>query len=76
MTADYTGAAQLLCTKYSCSDTAYKAEGGTVQLIWRIIQDAIANGATELDLGRSDFNTPGLITFKDHWGAPQLPLIY
>jgi hypothetical protein len=45
-------------------------------LIWRIIQDAVAQRAIELDMGRSDLDTPGLITFKDRWGAAQAPLIY
>jgi CelD/BcsL family acetyltransferase involved in cellulose biosynthesis len=62
--------------KYSCSDPAYKGRSATVLLIWRIIQDAVAQRATELDLGRSDLDTPGLITFKDRWGAAQAPLIY
>jgi CelD/BcsL family acetyltransferase involved in cellulose biosynthesis len=62
--------------KYSCSDSAYNAERGTVHLIWRIIQDAIAHGATELDLGRSDLDNLGLISFKGRWGATQSALIY
>ena len=33
-------------------------------------------GAAELDLGRSDYDTPGLIAFKDHWGATQSVIRY
>jgi len=33
-------------------------------------------GAAELDLGRSDHDTPGLITFKDHWGAERSGIAY
>jgi CelD/BcsL family acetyltransferase involved in cellulose biosynthesis len=62
--------------KYSCSDPEFNPLSGTVQLIWQIIQDAMEAGNSELDLGRSDFDTPGLISFKDHWGADCAPLTY
>jgi CelD/BcsL family acetyltransferase involved in cellulose biosynthesis len=62
--------------KYSCSDPEFNALAGTVHLIWRTIQDALEQGVTELDLGRSDIDNPGLITFKDHWGAVRSPLTY
>jgi hypothetical protein len=45
-------------------------------LMWRTIQDAMNDGAAELDLGRSDHDTPGLIAFKDHWGAAQSAIRY
>jgi lipid II:glycine glycyltransferase (peptidoglycan interpeptide bridge formation enzyme) len=67
---------QVVTYKYSCSDPQFNPLAGTVRLIWRIIQDAMEAGVTELDLGRSDFETPGLITFKDHWGAARVPLTY
>ena len=35
-----------------------------------------ARGFEELDLGRSDFDQPGLIAFKDHLGASQSTLTY
>src|SRR2546427_1463541 len=62
--------------KYGCSDPRFNALGGMVLLTWRTIQEARANGAVELDLGRSDHDTPGLITFKDHWGASRHGLTY
>jgi lipid II:glycine glycyltransferase (peptidoglycan interpeptide bridge formation enzyme) len=67
---------QVVTYKYSCSDPQFNPLAGTVRLIWRVIQDAVDAGVTELDLGRSDFDTPGLITFKDHWGAVRAPLTY
>jgi CelD/BcsL family acetyltransferase involved in cellulose biosynthesis len=38
-------------------------------LFWRAIQDAKDAGMEELDLGRSDLDNPGLITFKERWSA-------
>jgi len=62
--------------KYGCSDPQYNALGATVMLMWRTIQDAMTEGAAELDLGRSDYDTPGLIAFKNHWGAAQSIIRY
>jgi hypothetical protein len=45
-------------------------------LIWRTIEDAMNEDAWELDLGRSDLNALGLITFKNHWGAVQTGITY
>src|SRR5262249_20402267 len=67
---------QVVTYKYSCSDPKFNSLSGTVRLIWRTIQDAIDAGASELDLGRSDLDTPGLIEFKNHWGAVRSPLSY
>jgi len=62
--------------KYGCSDPRFNALGGMVFLIWRTVQEALNEGAAELDLGRSDHHTPGLIAFKDHWGARRYRLTY
>jgi len=62
--------------KYGCSDSRFNPLGATVLLLWRTIQDAIRAGASEFDLGRSDCDTPGLVTFKDHWGAQRSGLTY
>ena len=62
--------------KYGCSDSRFNPLGATVLLLWRTIQDAIRAGATEFDLGRSDHDTPGLVAFKDHWGAQRYGLTY
>jgi hypothetical protein len=45
-------------------------------LFWQLIQSAKASGAEELDLGRSDLDQPGLITFKDRLGAVAAPITY
>jgi CelD/BcsL family acetyltransferase involved in cellulose biosynthesis len=65
-----------LVYKYGCSDTRFNNLGGTPLLFWRAIQAAKAEGAEELDLGRSDWDNPGLITFKSRWGAAQSTLTY
>ena len=62
--------------KYSCSDPKYNSLGGTIFLLWQSIRHAKERGLTEFDLGRSDRSTPGLITFKDRWGAAQIPVNY
>ena len=62
--------------KYGCSDPKYNALGGTIFLLWRTIQNAKNEGLTSLDLGRSDYSNPGLITFKDRWGASGINVNY
>lgn len=67
---------QTLTYKYGCSDERFNPSGGIQMLIWRAIQEAKADQLAELDLGRSDCNNPGLIAFKDRWGASRTRLIY
>jgi len=62
--------------KYGGSDAVHHNLGGMPFLLWHVIQDAHAQGFTELDLGRSDLDQPGLITFKEHLGAMATPLTY
>ncbi len=62
--------------KYGCSDAAFNNLGGTPLLFWKTIQDAKARGFDELDMGRSDIDNAGLITFKEHWGAVKTPISY
>jgi CelD/BcsL family acetyltransferase involved in cellulose biosynthesis len=62
--------------KYGSSDSRFNPLGGTSLLFWRTILDGIGEGSSELDLGRSDFDNPGLIAFKDHWGAAKTDLTY
>jgi GNAT acetyltransferase-like protein len=66
----------VLTYKYSCSDSAYNADGGTIRLMWRVIRNSAARGALELDLGRSDLDNSGLIAFKNRWGSVQTRLLY
>jgi CelD/BcsL family acetyltransferase involved in cellulose biosynthesis len=65
-----------LVYKYGCSDAQFNNLGGMHLLIWRSIQDAKQEGLTILDLGRSDCENAGLITFKDRWGASRSTLTY
>ncbi len=55
--------------KYGGSDAQFSHLGATPMLFWRAIQDAKNAGMEELDLGRSDLDNPGLITFKERWSA-------
>ena len=62
--------------KYGCSDARYHSLGGVPFVLWKAIQDAKALGKERLDLGRSDRDNDGLITFKDRWGAEKSDLKY
>lgn len=62
--------------KYGCSDERFHNMGGMPFLFWRLIEDAKAAGAEEIDFGRSDLHHKGLITFKDRFGATRKSLTY
>jgi CelD/BcsL family acetyltransferase involved in cellulose biosynthesis len=65
-----------LVYKYGCSDSRFSSLGGTALLFWNAIQQAKANGIQELDMGRSEIDNTGLITFKEHWGAERSAVNY
>jgi hypothetical protein len=65
-----------LTYKYGCSDARFHNLGGMQFLLWRAIQEAKQAGLDEFDLGRSDLDNPGLITFKDRLGAARFKLTY
>jgi hypothetical protein len=65
-----------LVYKYGCSDAGLNRHGGMHLLLWNAIQEATRNGLQELDLGRSDVDTPGLVAFKDRWGATRSVITY
>ena len=65
-----------LVYKYGCSDERFSNLGGTQLLFWRAIEEASANGMSTFDLGRSELDNPGLLVFKDRWGATRTPLHY
>jgi CelD/BcsL family acetyltransferase involved in cellulose biosynthesis len=67
---------QTVFYKYGCSDRAFSRFGGMQVLLWRAILDAKADGFQEFDLGRSDLDNPGLVAFKDRWGARRTQLSY
>jgi hypothetical protein len=60
--------------KYGGSDTSFNNLGATPMLFWQAIKEAKEAGAEELDLGRSDLDNAGLITFKDRWSAARSTL--
>jgi CelD/BcsL family acetyltransferase involved in cellulose biosynthesis len=65
-----------LVYKYGCSNARFNSLGGMHLLFWRSIQDAKKDGLRIFDLGRSDREGAGLITFKDRWGATRSTLTY
>lgn len=62
--------------KYASSDARFHHLGGMADLLWRVIQEAKESGCCELDMGRTDCDNPGLIRFKEHWGAERHILNY
>jgi lipid II:glycine glycyltransferase (peptidoglycan interpeptide bridge formation enzyme) len=66
----------VLVYKYGCSDSRFNNLGGTSLLFWRAIQDAKRGGLLKYDLGRSETDNSGLVTFKENWGALSKPLEY
>jgi hypothetical protein len=62
--------------KYGCSDAQFNAMGGTSLLFWKAIQQAKSAGIEKFDLGRSGYEDPGLIAFKEHLGAVSSELTY
>jgi hypothetical protein len=65
-----------LVYKYGCSDAAFHHLGSMPFLLWKSVGEAKALGMDELDLGRSDWDNTGLITFKDRWGAIRSTVTY
>jgi len=65
-----------LVYKYGCSDTRFHNLGGTQLLFWRSIQEGKRDGLRMFDLGRSEWDNTGLITFKDRWGSARSTLTY
>lgn len=62
--------------KYGGSDARFHNLGSMQLLYWNAIQDAKGSGVRVFDLGRTDLDQAGLITFKSRWGATVSPLTY
>ncbi len=62
--------------KYGASLARFHRLGPMPYLFWSTIQDAIDSGMEELDMGRSDYDNVGLVTFKDRWSAARSALRY
>jgi hypothetical protein len=60
--------------KYGASDAAWNHLGGMAMLLWKAITEAKQAGCESFDLGRSDLDNPGLIAFKERWGAERTVL--
>jgi hypothetical protein len=45
-------------------------------LFWRLIEESKAAGSGKIDLGRTELNNEGLITFKDRLGTSRKLLTY
>jgi hypothetical protein len=65
-----------LVYKYGCSNKSSSNLGGMHLLFWKAIQEAKKMGLEHFDLGRSDWDNPGLLDFKDRWGAKRSTLTY
>lgn len=65
-----------LTYKYGCSDERFHYLGAMPLLFWRAIEDAKQSGNREFDLGRSESDNPGLLQFKQNFGAVSSPLYY
>jgi Acetyltransferase (GNAT) domain len=65
-----------LVYKYGSSDPRFHSLGGMHSLIWRAAQAAKQEGLWQLDLGRSDTDNQGLVTFKDRWGTTRSKMSY
>jgi hypothetical protein len=62
--------------KYAGSDAEFHNLGGMAFLFWKAIQEAQCKGLEQFEMGRSDSDNRGLITFKEHWGATSTELHY
>lgn len=62
--------------KYGSSDKRFHNLGGTQLLLWRTIQEEKERGRQFFDMGRSEMQHTGLVSFKDHWGGRRSLLSY
>jgi lipid II:glycine glycyltransferase (peptidoglycan interpeptide bridge formation enzyme) len=62
--------------KYGCSDQRFHSLGAMPLLFWRLIEESRNSGGQRIDLGRSDLDNDGLITFKEKFGTARRLLTY
>lgn len=67
---------QILTYKFGASDKASLIFRPNDLLFWTAIQWGCENHLHLFDLGRSDLDNRGLISYKQGWGADELPLSY
>jgi hypothetical protein len=65
-----------LLYKYGCSNAEFSNLGGMHFLLWLSIEEGKRDDLRVLDLGRSDYEGKGLITFKDRWGSVRSEFVY
>jgi Acetyltransferase (GNAT) domain len=62
--------------KYGCSIARFNRFGAMPWLLWRAIVSGKSMGATEFDMGRTEEENVGLLTFKNHWVPQPRRLVY
>jgi Acetyltransferase (GNAT) domain len=62
--------------KYGCSDARFNNFGAMPWLLWNAILAAKKSGAREFDMGRTERDNEGLLTFKNHWVSQPERLVY
>jgi hypothetical protein len=62
--------------KYGCSDESFHHLAAMPFLFWKLIEESKAEGADQIDFGRTDLDNEGLIAFKDRFGATGRRLTY
>lgn len=65
-----------LVYKYGCNDSRHSNLGGTAMLFWNAIREAKSAGMQELDMGRSERENTGLVSYKERWGAKRSAITY
>jgi hypothetical protein len=62
--------------KYGCSDARFHSTGAMPFVFWDVIRDAKQRGLEQLDLGRTERDNDGLLSFKKRLGATCERLVY
>jgi hypothetical protein len=62
--------------KYGCSDHRFHCLAGMPLLFWKMIEESKAEGAEQIDLGRSELDNSGLVRFKNRLGSVRTQLNY
>ena len=62
--------------KYGCSDESSHHLAAMPFLFWKLIEESKAEGAEQIDFGRTDLDNEGLIAFKDRFGTTRRRLTY
>ena len=62
--------------KYGSSDQKFHHLAGMPLLFWKLIEESKADGAEQIDFGRTDMENHGLAEFKDRLGAARRRITY